>query len=103
MVDREIDIDAEAERQAKVFRAERRRTKAKSHQWILLIKELRVLHQVGLLDAERLALSNPHRRRWVEMIVNTRHGKSAAISHINENGDRSLLREEAGHFYVNVF
>ena len=39
--------------------------------WILLIKELRVTHGCGILDAERIALSQPNWRRWVEQRINS--------------------------------
>lgn len=102
MSENDHEIDTEAQRQAHVFRAERKRTRTKGDQWILLVKELRVLHGVSILDAERIALSNPHRRRWVEMIVNTRQGRRAAISHLKANGENSLLHEKDGRFIIDV-
>ena len=34
--------------------------------WIVLIERLRVEHDISILEAERIALSNPALKRWVE-------------------------------------
>jgi hypothetical protein len=41
------------------------------NRWILLIKELRIEHNASIFDAERIALSDPQWRRWVERQIKT--------------------------------
>jgi hypothetical protein len=41
------------------------------NRWILHIKELRGRHDVGINEAERLALVEPTWRRWVEHQINS--------------------------------
>jgi hypothetical protein len=35
------------------------------NRWIGLIKDIRVEHDAGIIDAERIALADPAWRRWV--------------------------------------
>lgn len=63
--------------------------------WLLLIKELRARHNVSILDAERMALENPHRRRWVEKQINAyQRCRKYALAHIRYNGDAALIERE---------
>lgn len=60
--------------------------------WIGLIKDLRVEHDVGIIDAERIALADPAWRRWVErQINNDKACRRMALRHIRYNGGASLL------------
>jgi hypothetical protein len=71
--------------------------------WLLLIKELRVLHDASILEAERIALSNAHRRRWVEKQINTHQRcRKYALAHIRHNGDASLIDREGDTFRFKV-
>ena len=65
--------------------------------WILLIKELRVLHGCSILEAEHIALSQPSWRRWVEQQINrdAECAKSARW-HIRHYGDAALIEERDG-------
>lgn len=64
--------------------------------WILLIKEHRAQHRVNILDAERIALSDPHWRRWVErQISSDAKCRKLALHHIRHHGSGALL-EQAG-------
>ncbi|WP_298169508.1 hypothetical protein [Novosphingobium sp.] len=44
-------------------RALRRETRDSYERWVLLIKELRLQHDASILEAERIALANTHRRK----------------------------------------
>lgn len=71
--------------------------------WSLLIKELRVRHDASIIEAERIALSNPHRRRWVEKQINAHQQcRKKALSHIRRNGNRSLIDRESGTFKFTI-
>jgi hypothetical protein len=60
--------------------------------WIVLIKRLRVEHDVSILEAERIALSDPARRRWVEIQMNSDpECRKQAFAHIRCNGENSLI------------
>ena len=62
------------------------------NRWIRLIKKLRTEHQVSILDAERIALSNPDWRRWVEHQINVdRQCRKMARYHLRVHGDASLI------------
>jgi hypothetical protein len=72
-------------------------------QWLLLIKELRVRHNVSILDAERMALRNRHRRRWVEKQINIHQRcRKYALAHIRYNGDAALIEREGETFNFRV-
>ena len=63
--------------------------------WIGLIKDLRVEHDVGITDAERIALADPAWRRWVErQINNDKTCRQTALRHIRYNGEASLLERD---------
>ncbi|HTN13817.1 MAG TPA: hypothetical protein VL094_03325 [Sphingomonadaceae bacterium] len=71
--------------------------------WLQLIKELRARHNVSILEAERIALSNRHRRRWVEKQINThRQCRKHALSHIRHNGAASLINREPDTFNFSI-
>ena len=80
------------------WRASSRQTDDGYRRWLLLIKELRVLHDASILEAERIALSKAHRRKWVEKQINTHQRcRKYALAHIRHNGDASLIDREGGH------
>src|ERR1044071_6233673 len=41
------------------------------HRWISYIKQLRQERDVGIFEAERIALARPEWRRWVERQINS--------------------------------
>lgn len=72
-------------------------------QWLLLIKELRVRHNASILEAERIALANRHRRRWVETQINTHQRcRKYALAHIRHNGEAALIEREGQSFIFKV-
>lgn len=85
------------------WRASRRETRDGYGRWLLLIKELRMLHDASILEAERIALSNPHRRRWVEKQINTHQRcRKYALAHIRYAGDAALIHREGESFRFKV-
>lgn len=71
--------------------------------WLLLIMELRVLHNASLLEAERIALSDKHRCKWVEKQINTRQRcRKYALAHIRYNGEQALIDREGETFTFKV-
>lgn len=71
--------------------------------WLLLIKELRELYEVSILEAERIALSNRHMGRWVERQINTQQRcRKYALAHIRANGDAALITREGETFRFSV-
>lgn len=81
------------EEQARFYRQLREeRSPNDRHQWVLLIKELRVTHGCSIYDAQRLALLKPIWRRWVERQINhDLRCARMARRHIRCNGDAALL------------
>ena len=68
------------------------------NRWIRLIKELRAEHDVSILDAERIALSDPSWRRWVERQINDdMRCRKMALAHIRFNGDDALIERIGEH------
>ncbi|PWJ87059.1 hypothetical protein C8D77_11942 [Mesorhizobium loti] len=62
------------------------------NRWILHIKEVRSRHGVSLLEAERIALSDPHWRRWVERQINAdERCRKFARTHMAANRQASLV------------
>lgn len=62
------------------------------NRWILLIKELRARHGTSILEAERIALSDPNWRRWVERRLETdAQCRRMGLRHIRLNGADALL------------
>ena len=85
------------------YRQQRRRSKDGYGRWLALIKELRVKHSATLIEAERIALSNPHLRRWIEKQINTRQQcRKHALTHIRYNGDSSLIQREGESFNFKI-
>ncbi|MCW4463579.1 hypothetical protein OK349_17870 [Sphingomonas sp. BT-65] len=65
------------------------------NRWIMLIKGLRVEHDVSIVDAERIALADPAWRRWVERQINSdKQCRRMALSHIRYNGELSLIERD---------
>jgi len=66
------------------------------NRWIRHIKQLRTEHDIGLLEAEGIALADPQWRRWVEHRINTDGPcRRMALRHIRERGEDALI-ERAG-------
>jgi hypothetical protein len=85
------------------WRAIRRDTRDGYGRWLLLIKELRVVHNVSILEAERIALGSPHRRRWVESQINTHQRcRKYALKHIRAHGGSALIEREGETFNFKV-
>jgi len=81
----------------------RAEARSDASRWLLLIKELRARHGLSILEAERLALSNSHRRRWVEKMINTHQEcRKAALAHIRHNGEASLIERTGSSFEFRV-
>ena len=93
------DPSSRAEQAARYRAMRRERGRDGYGRWLLLIKELRVSHRVSVLEAERIALANPHRRRWVEKQINTRQRcRKYALAHIRHNGDAALIERTGATF-----
>ncbi|TPG47027.1 hypothetical protein [Sphingomonas glacialis] len=85
------------------YRALRRERRDGYARWFLLIMELQVLHDVSILEAERLALSNKHRRSWVKKQINSHQRcRKYALAHIRYNGVASLIAREGETFNFKV-
>jgi hypothetical protein len=95
-------MEAQSE-QIQTFRDLRRKERSGYGRWLLLIKELRVTHNTSILDAERLALSNRHRRRWVEKAINSNlQCRKRALAHIRYNKEASLIEREGDSFRFRI-
>lgn len=85
------------------YRKLRREERSGYGRWLLLVKELRVTHGVGILEAERIALASRHRRNWVEGAINTRQVcRKHALAHIRHNGEASLIEREGDTFTFKI-
>lgn len=85
------------------YEALRRQRRDGYGRWLLLIKELRARHDVSILEAERIALSNPHRRRWVERQINAHQQcRKRALSHIRHNGKNALIQRDGDSFSFSI-
>lgn len=74
---------------------------AERNRWIRHIKDLRANHQVGLLEAERIALADPAWRRWAENQINTDDQcRRMALRHIGESGANALIETRGGRLLV---
>lgn len=63
--------------------------------WISLIKQIRQDHNVGILEAERIAVAQPEWRRWVERQINSDlKCRKTARSHMRLRGLESLIYED---------
>ncbi|MBN9361214.1 MULTISPECIES: hypothetical protein [unclassified Devosia] len=71
------------------------------NRWIELIKGLRERHLCSLDEAHRLALADPHWRRWVERQINSDpQCRKMALRHIRHDGPRALLEDRSGRLLV---
>jgi hypothetical protein len=69
--------------------------------WIHHIKQLRTEHEIGLLEAEQIALANAEWRRWVEHQINTDNQcRRMALRHIRERGEDALIERAGDRFKV---
>ena len=69
----------------------------------MLTKELREFYEVSILEAERMALSNRHRSRWLERQINTQQRcRKYVLAHILANGDAALITFEGDTFRFSV-
>ena len=65
------------------------------NRWISHIKQLRQERGVGLFEAERIALTQPEWRRWVERQINSDiKCRKAARSHMQIHGPASLIYQD---------
>lgn len=93
LADRRAPIDDFASNAA-IYSPKPRRMEDRSR-WIVLIKNLRVEHSCGIIDAERIALADPAWRRWVErQINNDKTCRRMVLRHIRYNGEGSLLGDD---------
>lgn len=91
------------EAQIETYQQLRREERSGYGRWLLLIKELRVTYEVSIIEAERIALSNRHRRRWVEKAINSNQMcRKHALSHIRHNGEDALIAREGDSFQFHV-
>ena len=62
------------------------------NRWIHHIKDVRADLAAGLCEAERIALTDPAWRRWVEHQINTDDRcRRMALRHIRESGANALI------------
>lgn len=60
--------------------------------WTRNIKQLRLEHDIGLFEAERIVLADPRWRRWVERRINTdAQCRRMALAHIRGHGADALI------------
>lgn len=65
------------------------------HRWVHQIKDLRSRHGINIFEAERLALSNPQWRRWVERQINSdTRCRKMALNHLKIHGEEGLVRKD---------
>ena len=65
--------------------------------WIRHIKELRARDHVSIFEAERITLSDPSWKRWLERQINTdQRCHRMALYHVKLHGEAGLLMEEDG-------
>ena len=69
--------------------------------WVTLIKTLRQTYDVDLFEAERLALSKPEWRRWVERQINSdRRCRRMALTHIRTHGPLALVIKDGDRLNI---
>jgi hypothetical protein len=69
--------------------------------WIELIKTIRQVRNIGLSDAERIALSHERWRRWCERRINTEQKcRKLALAHMRYEGVDALIVREGGRLRV---
>ena len=65
------------------------------HRWISYIKQLRQERDVGIFEAERIALARPEWRRWVERQINSDIAcRKSARHHMQRHGPASLIYQD---------
>jgi hypothetical protein len=70
-------------------------------EWFELIKALRMIYEVSILDAERMALAHEGWRRWCNSQINeSPRCRKMAWHHVKLNGPNSLLIKEGDRFRV---
>jgi hypothetical protein len=85
------------------YKKSRREFRGGYARWLLLIKQFRVEHDLSILDAERLAISNPHLRRWVERQINSHQDcRKYALRHIRNNGGAALIVRHGDSFNFSI-
>lgn len=63
------------------------------NRWIMQIKVLREERNASILEAERIALTDPGWRRWVERQINSdERCRRMALYHIRQNGEAALIK-----------
>lgn len=73
------------------------------NRWIRHIKQLRTEHDIGLLEAERVALADPEWCRWVEHQINTDDQcRRMALRHIRVSGGNALIGIDDDRLWVVV-
>ena len=71
------------------------------NRWIRHIKQLRIDHDIGLLDAERMALADPEWRRRVERQINTDDQcRRMALRHIRQSSANALIEIDGDRLRV---
>jgi phosphoenolpyruvate-protein kinase (PTS system EI component) len=91
------------EEQVAHYRELRRNADDPEVRWILLLKELRVEHGCSILEAERMALSDPALRKWAEKQINTQpHCRKMAIYHMRSNGEASLIERDGDTLKIRI-
>jgi hypothetical protein len=69
--------------------------------WIRLIKDLRIEHNISLPDAEKMALTRPEWRRWVQRQIDSDlRCKRMARRHIEYRGEDALLERQGDRFVL---
>ena len=85
------------------YKALRQELDDPDQRWTLLIKELRATHECGILEAERIALSDDRLRRWVQLSINSREKcRKQALAHIRYNGELSLIERDGDSFTFRI-
>lgn len=69
--------------------------------WHLLIKEIRLSEACSIEEAYAIALTDPIWRRWFERQINSDPACwKAALRHMRDSGDRSLIARQDGRLLV---
>ena len=71
--------------------------------WLRIIYGFMIAHECSIFEAERLALGNPHRRKWVERAINAGNPcRKYALAHIRQNGADALVVREGQTFNFKI-
>jgi hypothetical protein len=69
--------------------------------WFELIKTLRMIYEVSILDVEKMALSHEAWRRWCNNRINTDpRCRKMARHHMKHNGANALVEKDGDGFRV---